>query len=582
MACVPESLPEKVRASHLCSITGRGSGGPGGGNSSGKLSWDKVDPFAALRKVSNDYLVLIVCITTFFSYLPEAGQYSCFFVYLRLVMGFSEENVALFIAVGGILSCIAQTLFLNLLNNYVGPKRAIIIGLVFEAIQLTLYGFATQPVLLWSAGLIAAMGTVTYPALSAFVSKHAAADQQGVAQGLITGIRGLCGGLGPALFGLIFYIFRVDLNSQTSQQTPGVSPADTGHFSAMDYTRRLHEQLIPGPPFAFGALLVLLAIFVSWFIPENPKATITTLPPTSSSLNDGANVGPVVVKSYEGQRLRRCSPTTTELGEFSTSFDFDHDDVYDNSKAFLMDTKSHCRQSCLAATKDHSAVGPEIGLWDRLMSGWSSTDRRRVPVSRRTNRLFRQPTVSFTRAHFVEPFRRLFTGLSTTTAITKSGTIRFDSSQLPMLASHEDELNSDDTFVSGSMNLLRDKHTQVRNEFAEAADLSNYRSHNLKQFLASSITSATNDPITVTSSNADRIAAHRFDAQHYDRPYIKPRSLLTAASTSSCSSCDMDERRFLLSGSFAPFEENEGDSTKCPHDTVTSLDSTIRTNMTPV
>ncbi|KAF7257211.1 hypothetical protein EG68_05837 [Paragonimus skrjabini miyazakii] len=580
MACVPESLPEKVRASHLCSIAGRGSGGPGSGNSSGKLSWDKVDPFAALRKVSNDYLVLIVCITTFFSYLPEAGQYSCFFVYLRLVMGFSEENVALFIAVGGILSCIAQTLFLNLLNNYVGPKRAIIIGLVFEAIQLTLYGFATQPVLLWSAGLIAAMGTVTYPALSAFVSKHAAADQQGVAQGLITGIRGLCGGLGPALFGLIFYIFRVDLNSQTSQQTPGVSTADTAHFSAMDYTRRLHEQLIPGPPFAFGALLVLLAIFVSWFIPENPKATITTIPLTSSSLNDGASVGPVVVKSYEGQRLRRCSPTTTELGEFSASFDFDHDDVYDSSKAFLMDTKSHSRQSCLAATKDHSVIGSETGLWDRLMSGWSSTDRRRVSANRRTNRLFRQPTVSFTRAHFVEPFRRLFTGLSTTTATTKSGTIRFDCAQLPILASHGDELNSGNMFVSGSVNLLQDKHTQVRNEFAEAADLSNYRSYNLKQFLANSITATTNDPITVTSSNTDRITAHRFDAQHYNRPYVKPRNLLTAVSTSSCSSCDMDERRCLLSGSFAPLEENE-DSTKCPHATFTSLDSTIRTSMTP-
>ncbi|KAF5401201.1 hypothetical protein PHET_05285 [Paragonimus heterotremus] len=349
----------------------------------------------------------------------------------------------------------------------------------------------------------------------------------------------------------------------------------------MDYTRRLHEQLIPGPPFAFGALLVLLAIFVSWFIPENPKATITTLPPTSSSLNDGASVGPVVVKSYEGQRLRRCSPTTTELGEFSASFDFDHDYVFDSSKASLMDTKSHSRHSCLAATKDHSVVGSETGLWDRLMSGWSSTDRRRVPVNRRTNRLFRQPTVSFTRAHFVEPFRRLFTGLSTTTAITKSGTIRFDSSQLPILASHGDELNSDNVFVSGNVNFPRDKHTQIRNEFAEAADLSNYRSHNLKQFLASSITATTNDPITVTLSNADRIAAHRFDAQHYNRPYVKPRNSLIAVSTSSCSSCDMDERRCLLSGSFAPFEENEEDSTKCPHATVTPLDSTVRTSMTP-
>lgn len=34
----------------------------------------------------------------------------------------------------------------------------------------------------------------------------------GVAQGVVTGIRGLCNGLGPALFGFIFYLFNVDLN----------------------------------------------------------------------------------------------------------------------------------------------------------------------------------------------------------------------------------------------------------------------------------------------------------------------------------------------------------------------------------
>ena len=35
-------------------------------------------------------------------------QYSCFFVYLRLVMNVSKENVALFIAAIGILSVVAQ------------------------------------------------------------------------------------------------------------------------------------------------------------------------------------------------------------------------------------------------------------------------------------------------------------------------------------------------------------------------------------------------------------------------------------------------------------------------------------------
>ena len=35
---------------------------------------------------------------------------------------------------------------------------------------------------------------------------------QGVVQGIVTGVRGLCSGLGPAMFGLIFYLFHVDLS----------------------------------------------------------------------------------------------------------------------------------------------------------------------------------------------------------------------------------------------------------------------------------------------------------------------------------------------------------------------------------
>jgi len=34
----------------------------------------------------------------------------------------------------------------------------------------------------------------------------------GVVQGVVTGVRGLCGGLGPAMFGFIFYLFNVNLN----------------------------------------------------------------------------------------------------------------------------------------------------------------------------------------------------------------------------------------------------------------------------------------------------------------------------------------------------------------------------------
>ena len=39
----------------------------------------------ALRKATVDKKLLRLCVVVFLSYLPEAGQYSCFFLYLRQV-----------------------------------------------------------------------------------------------------------------------------------------------------------------------------------------------------------------------------------------------------------------------------------------------------------------------------------------------------------------------------------------------------------------------------------------------------------------------------------------------------------------
>ena len=104
LVAVPESLPEKIR------------------ERSKAISWDQVDPFKviflsnfechimnyliilkALRNVCSDPTVALLCITVFLSYLPEAGQYSCFFVYLKLIVGFSQQKIAYFIAYVGIM-----------------------------------------------------------------------------------------------------------------------------------------------------------------------------------------------------------------------------------------------------------------------------------------------------------------------------------------------------------------------------------------------------------------------------------------------------------------------------------------------
>jgi hypothetical protein len=48
--------------------------------------------------------------------------------------------------------------------------------------------------MMWAAGIFAALSSLSYPAISAFVSVQTDRDMQGTVQGVLTGIRGLCQG----------------------------------------------------------------------------------------------------------------------------------------------------------------------------------------------------------------------------------------------------------------------------------------------------------------------------------------------------------------------------------------------------
>ncbi|XP_063505768.1 hippocampus abundant transcript-like protein 1 isoform X2 [Pongo pygmaeus] len=243
LVAVPESLPEKMRPVSW----------------GAQISWKQADPFASLKKVGKDSTVLLICITVFLSYLPEAGQYSSFFLYLRQVIGFGSVKIAAFIAMVGILSIVAQTAFLSILMRSLGNKNTVLLGLGFQMLQLAWYGFGSQAWMMWAAGTVAAMSSITFPAISALVSRNAESDQQGVAQGIITGIRGLCNGLGPALYGFIFYMFHVELTELGPKLNSNNVP--------------LQGAVIPGPPFLFGACIVFMSFLVALFIPEYSKAS---------------------------------------------------------------------------------------------------------------------------------------------------------------------------------------------------------------------------------------------------------------------------------------------------------------------
>lgn len=91
----------------------------------------------------------------------------------------------------------------------------------------------------------------------------------GVMQGMVTGMRGLCNGLGPAMFGVIFYLFHVDLNDEHMKLNHSIDTLPGIRNETISMMEQ-YTQLAPGPPFVFGAFMVALAVVVAIFIPDEP------------------------------------------------------------------------------------------------------------------------------------------------------------------------------------------------------------------------------------------------------------------------------------------------------------------------
>ena len=87
-------------------------------------------------------------------------------------------NVAIFICYVGVLSALSQTVLLSTLIKYIGPKKVILLGLSAQLVELIWYGIGTQVWGVWAAGLFISISSITYAAISAYLSLDTDKDKQ--------------------------------------------------------------------------------------------------------------------------------------------------------------------------------------------------------------------------------------------------------------------------------------------------------------------------------------------------------------------------------------------------------------------
>lgn len=206
------------------------------------------DLLRVLSQLSKDKSLLAVYLISFLGLWPFAGVDSCVPAYLKLNMGFSYGEVSLLVGFVALIG-ITSNLLLGSLMRLLGAKWAIRLGLILMMTQLLLFGFGTRHWVLWLAGILASVSTIIQAASSTVASLYASPENQGAVLGVLTGIESLCDGLGPAVFGVLFYLFQEDSKDPQA------------------------KAKLPIPvPFVVGALGVLVALFLTNFLKKESPA----------------------------------------------------------------------------------------------------------------------------------------------------------------------------------------------------------------------------------------------------------------------------------------------------------------------
>ncbi|EDV52530.2 LOW QUALITY PROTEIN: uncharacterized protein Dere_GG16122 [Drosophila erecta] len=211
------------------------------------------DLWEVLRKSSKDKNLLVIYLITFLSIWPFAGVDSTAPVYLKTHLGFEYEEVSMMLGLLSVLAIITN-LLLGYIINILGGKWSIRLGLLLLLSQLLFLGFGTHHWMYWLSGIFAAFATIIFTACNAVASIYASPENQGAVLGIISGIECLSEGLGPALFGVLFFIFQDDAENNLKVKSPIPMPfviSDIAVFVAVVLTFLIKKKTFEKEPLIY-------------------------------------------------------------------------------------------------------------------------------------------------------------------------------------------------------------------------------------------------------------------------------------------------------------------------------------------
>jgi DHA1 family tetracycline resistance protein-like MFS transporter len=167
----------------------------------------KANPLGALLAIPGGPAVRTLAFALFAYFLGNTVYPAIWSFYTTARYAWTPRTIGLSLAVYGVVNTVVQAAFVGPAIARWGERRAAFWSMFAGAVALLGTGLATQSWMVFALILATAPGGIAMPAISAIMSKHAPAEEQGRLQGAISSLEGLSNIGGPLLMTQLFQAY---------------------------------------------------------------------------------------------------------------------------------------------------------------------------------------------------------------------------------------------------------------------------------------------------------------------------------------------------------------------------------------
>ena len=219
---LPESLPKELRR---------------------KFNWRRANPVGTLAQLRRYPQILGLIAALVFVYIAGHAVQTNWTFFTMYKFNWSEKMVGISLGVSGFMAALVQGYLIRIIQPKLGNEKSIFYGLVFCAIGMLLFSFATESWMMFAFLIPYGLGGIAGPALQSVISAQVPKSEQGELQGALASLVSLTAIVGPPLMTNTFYYF-------THDAAPFV---------------------FPGAPFFLGFLLMAISVVIVYQVFKNKR-----------------------------------------------------------------------------------------------------------------------------------------------------------------------------------------------------------------------------------------------------------------------------------------------------------------------